>query len=209
MTCFAKLHPFINRIAGACLACMIVLTQVFQASTLMAHPLEYHLDPLDEQSIERVLTSFDLLAAELEAAGLQDSAQLSGNALGITAIVWSTENAIADMDDQRPVDSPALLNALTSAGYEDSPYMVAEWQMEAERIWEAYEVLTANFQVETIGREMKVLEQEADELTPRQRAEREAALIRKLSMLQTTAGDISQVAPYRQRLDELARRLGN
>lgn len=175
----------------------------------MAHPLEYHLDPLDDQSIERVLASFDLLAAGLEAAGLQSSAQLSDNAMGITAIVWSTEDAIAGMDDSRAVDSPSLLSALTSAGYEDSPYVVAEWKMEAERVWEAYEVLTANFQIEIIGREMDLLEQEAEDLTPQQRAEKEAALIRQLSMLQTTAGDISRVAPYRQRLNELARRLGN
>lgn len=191
------------------MTCLASFALTLQVPSAAAHPLEYHLSPLGDQEIERVLTSFELLSTGLEAAGLQDSARLSDNAMGITAIVWSTGEAVAAMDDSRAVDSPALLSALRSAGYEESPYIVAEWQMEAERVWEAYEVLTANFQLEAIGRDLAALENEAEGLTPRQRAEKDAALMRQLSMLQTTAGDISRVAPYRQRLEALALRLGN
>lgn len=188
---------------------LIALGAVSYAPVAMSHPLEYHLDPLDDEAIERVLTSFELLSAGLEKAGLQGNARLSENALGITAIVWSTEAAVMGMDESRSVDSPSLLRALKAAGYEESPYVVAEWKLEAERVWEAYEVLSANLQITAIGRDMEALEQQADDLTPQQRTQQQAALMRQLSMLQTTAGDISRVAPFRQRMDSLARRLGN
>lgn len=205
----AKPCTFLGKPRRSRRLCLCVFALLFRVSAAPAHPLEFHLDPLDDAAIERVLMSFELLSGALEAAGLQGSARISEDALGITAIVWSTEQAIASMDNRRPAESPFLLNALTTAGYEDSPYIVAEWKMEAERVWESYEVLTANYRIESIGREMRTLAEAPGELTEQQRINREAALARQLSMAQTTARDVLQVAPYRQRLDALARRLGN
>jgi len=203
MTWGIRLEIFRHRASRLLLACTAALGLAVQASLAVAHPLEFHLDPLDDEAIERVLTSFELLAARLEAAGLQGSARLPENAMGITAIVWSTEDAIAAMDHTRPADSPTLRNALTAAGYEDSPYVVAEWKMEAERVLESYEVLSGDLQFESIYRTLSELESSRGRLTDDEAEQKEAELIRQVSMLRTTAGDIAQVAPYRDRLDTL------
>jgi sirohydrochlorin ferrochelatase len=172
-----------------------------------AHPLEYHLDPLDSRMVERVLASFELLTADLEAAGRLGSARLPENAMGVTALLWSLEGAVAAMDETPAVDSPALLSALAAAGYEPSPYIVAEWKMEAERVLESYEVLSDNLQFESLYRGLSELESSRDRLSGDEAEQREAELIRQMSMLRTTAGDIAQVAPYRARLDALTGKL--
>jgi len=172
-----------------------------------AHPLEYHLDPLDSTMVERVLTSFELLMADLQAAGLLASARLPDNAMGVTALLWSLEGAVAAMDKAPAVESSALLAALAAAGYESSPYIVAEWKMEAERVLESYEVLSGGLEFESIYRNLSELEDSRDRLSDEEAEEKEAQLIRQMSMLRTTAGDIAQVAPYRERLDALTGKL--
>lgn len=92
---------------------MGILALALQAPSSAAHPLEYHLEPLDDQAIERVITSFELLSVELEAGGSPGGARISENAMGITAIVWSTEDAIAGMDGRRS----AFLCAQSSQGW--------------------------------------------------------------------------------------------
>lgn len=161
------------------------------------------MEPLDAATVERVLASFDSLASELRGAGLLDAASLPDDALGITAILWSIQSAVATMDGTWPTESPTLLRALTAAGYENSPYVVAEWKIEAERVLEAYEVLSTDITNEALAAELAELERNRDQMTEAALHEQESALIRKASMLQTTARDIEQVAPYRQRLDRL------
>ncbi|MGK2926302.1 MAG: hypothetical protein ACSLE2_11845 [Lysobacterales bacterium] len=159
--------------------------------------------PLDAATVERVLTSFDSLASELRGAGSMEAAKLPDDALGITALLWTIEAAVATMDNAWPTESPALLSALTAAGYEDSPYMVAEWKIEAERVLEAYEVLSSNITAKGLATEWAELERNRGQMSEAALHEREKVLIRKTSMLRTTARDIEQVAPYRQRLDRL------
>ncbi|MGA9574939.1 MAG: hypothetical protein WBS20_13445 [Lysobacterales bacterium] len=187
--------------------CLVVVVAQLSPVVARAHPLEYHLEPLDAETIERVLTSFELLTQELQAAGLLASAKLPKDAMGVTALLWSLEDAVAAMDESPAVESPSLLNALTAAGYESSPYVVAEWKMEAERVLESYEVLSGNIQSESIFRQLTELEETRGELTEEEIEQRESTLTRQMSMLQTTAADVAQVAPYRQRLDMLTGRL--
>jgi hypothetical protein len=194
-------------IPGTIHACVLVSCILLSPVTVRAHPLEYHLEPLDASTVERVLTSFELLTAELEAADLLGEASLPENAMGVTALLWSLEGAVAAMDQAPAVDSPLMLNALAAAGYEPSPYIVAEWKMEAERVLESYEVLSGNLRFESIYRNLSELENSRESLTDDEAEEMEAELIRQMSMLQTTAGDIAQVAPYRDRLDALTGKL--
>jgi hypothetical protein len=188
-------------------ACLLAIAVLLAPVGAAAHPLEYHLEPLDARTVERVLTSFELLTADLEAADRLASARLPDDAMGVTALLWSLEDAVAAMDETSPIDSPALLAALTAAGYENSPYIVAEWKMEAERVLESYEVLSGNLQFESIYRNLSELENSRDDLTDDEAEQKEAGLIRQMSMLRTTAGDIAQVAPYRDRLDALTGKL--
>jgi hypothetical protein len=171
--------------------------------------MEFHMAPLDAATVERVLASLDSLASELLEAGLVDGARLPDDALGITALLWSIEAAVVTMDNAWPTESPALLGALAAAGYEDSPYMVAEWKVEAERVLEAYEVLRANLTGEGLATEWAELERNRGQMSEAALHEQESALIRKASMLRTTARDIEQVAPYRQRLDRLTRQFSD
>lgn len=209
MSILAKIRAAVTPPVTGFLAYLITFGLTLYSSSALSHPLEYHLEPLDDRAIERVLTSFERLSARLQHAGVEQTARLPDNALGITAVVWTMEEAVARLDEARAVESPTLLQALKAAGYEDSPYIVAEWKIEAERVWEAYEVLNGNFRTGTIGSEMAALEREANQLTEEQLARKEAALLRKASMVQTTARDVSKIAPYRGRLDRLSRKLGN
>jgi hypothetical protein len=188
-------------------ATLIVANALMFVSTAQAHPLEYHLEPLDSAAVERVVSSLELLTAELDTTALLDSARLPGDALGVTALLWSLEEAVTAMDTSSPPQTPTLLRSLAEAGYISSPYVVAEWEFEAERVLEAYEVLSGNFSLEVVSEAMARLEENPDQLTETQVADAEMALIRQASMLQTTAADIAQVAPFRQRLDSLTSRL--
>jgi len=201
-----QLFVLVGKIFCTCLAASAT---AFPFATALAHPLEFHLEPLDTGAVERVLTSLELLMGELKSADKQDAANLPDGALGITAILWSIESAVAAMDETWATKSPALLRSLRAAGYEDSPYVVAVWKIETERVLEAYEVLSGNFQEDDIRAGLAELEKDASRFTEEERVNRERVLIRKASMLQTTAGDISQVAPFRQRLDRLTAQLGN
>ncbi len=198
-----KINRLFLLLKKAICAGLVAFATVLPCAIAHAHPLEYHMEPLDANAVERVVTSLELLLGELKRAGEQDTANLPEGALGITAILWSVEIAVAAMDETWPTKSPALLRSLQSAGYEDSPYVVAEWKIKAERVLEAYEVLNGNFQWEDIQAGLAELDKDANQLTDEERLNRERLLIRKASMLRTTAGDISQVAPFKQRLDQL------
>ena len=159
--------------------------------------------PLDAQTVERVLTSFDRLIDKLENADAVDSARLPDDAFGITVILWSIEDDVAAIDKTRAVESPTLLQALQAAGYEDSPYIVAEWKIEAERVLEAYEVLRENYQLKDIVAELTELENNPKLLTDEKLMTRANMLTRKESMLQTTAKDLPMIKQYMQRIDAL------
>lgn len=198
-----KMNHLFLRLGKAFCTGLVAIAAVFPFATAHAHPLEFHLGPLDASTVERVVSSLELLIGELRSAGAQDTANLPDGALGLAAILWSIEKAVAAMDETWPSKSPALLRSLQSAGYEDSPYVVAEWKIEAERVLEAYEVLSGDFQWKAIHAEMAELENNPNRLTDEELVNRERILIRQASMLRTTAGDISQVAAFRQRLDQL------
>lgn len=182
---------------------LAVVAALFPRAMIHAHPMEYHMIPLDAQTVERVLTSFDRLIDKLENADAVDSARLPDDAFGITAILWSFEDAVAAIDKTRAVESPTLLQALQAAGYEDAPYIVAEWKIEAERVLEAYEVLRENYQLKDIVAELTELEKDPKLLTDEKVMTRANMLTRKESMLQTTAKDLPMIKQYMQRIDAL------
>ncbi|MCG6866513.1 MAG: hypothetical protein LJE58_13930 [Thiogranum sp.] len=182
---------------------LAAVAALFPCAMIHAHPMEYHMIPLDAQTVERVLTSFDRLIDKLENADAVDSARLPDDAFGITVILWSIEDAVAAIDKTRAVESPTLLQALQAAGYEDSPYIVAEWKIEAERVLEAYEVLRENYQLKDIVAELTELENNPKLLTDEKLMTRANMLTRKESMLQTTAKDLPMIKQYMQRIDAL------
>jgi len=182
---------------------LAAVAALFPCAMIHAHPMEYHMIPLDAQTVERVLTSFDRLIDKLENADAVDSARLPDDAFGITVILWSIEDAVAAIDKTRAVESPTLLQALQAAGYEDSPYIVAEWKIEAERVLEAYEVLRENYQLKDIVAELTELEKNPKLLTDEKVMTRANMLTRKESMLQTTAKDLPMIKQYMQRIDAL------
>jgi hypothetical protein len=195
--------PIMTAIAKTQSLILAAVAALFPCAMIYAHPMEYHMIPLDAQTVERVLTSFDRLIDKLENADAVDSARLPDDAFGITVILWSIEDAVAAIDKTRAVESPTLLQALQAAGYEDSPYIVAEWKIEAERVLEAYEVLRENYQLKDIVAELTELENNPKLLTDEKLMTRANMLTRKESMLQTTAKDLPMIKQYMQRIDAL------
>ncbi|MFZ0469431.1 MAG: hypothetical protein WAL92_10970 [Thiogranum sp.] len=195
--------PIMTAIAKTRSLILAAVAALFPCAMIHAHPMEYHMIPLDAQTVERVLTSFDRLIDKLENADAVDSARLPDDAFGITVILWSIEDAVAAIDKTRAVESPTLLQALQAAGYEDSPYIVAEWKIEAERVLEAYEVLRENYQLKDIVAELTELENNPKLLTDEKLMTRANMLTRKESMLQTTAKDLPMIKQYMQRIDAL------
>jgi hypothetical protein len=195
--------PIMTAIAKTQSLILAAVAALFPCAMIHAHPMEYHMIPLDAQTVERVLTSFDRLIDKLENADAVDSARLPDDAFGITVILWSIEDAVAAIDKTRAVESPTLLQALQAAGYEDSPYIVAEWKIEAERVLEAYEVLRENYQLKDIVAELTELENNPKLLTDEKLMTRANMLTRKESMLQTTAKDLPMIKQYMQRIDAL------
>jgi hypothetical protein len=176
---------------------------------LPAHPMEYHLRPLDAASVERVLDSLDRMVTQLRENDSLASASLPDDAMGISAIVWSMQDAVLSIDDSTPADSETLNSTLAASGYTDPEIQVYEWQLEAERVLETYEVLVSGIDMTTVNAGFTELERDRASLPEDEAREREAALYRNEEMLRTTAKDLELISHYRPRLDALVGRLGS
>jgi len=174
----------------------------------MAHPMEYHFRPLDAATVERVLDSFDRLVIQLQNNGSLAAARLPDDAMGITAVAWSLQDAVLAIDDSTPADSEILDEALAASGYGDPEIRGYEWALEAERVLETYETLVNNIDIASLNAGFAELEANRDSLSEEEESEREAVLFRNEQLLRNTWQDFELVSQYRQRLDFLVRRLG-
>jgi len=175
---------------------------------LMAHPMEYHYRPLNAATVERVLDSFDRMVIQLQKNGSLASARLPDDSMGITAVVWSLQDAVLAIDDSTPANSKILDEALAVSGYADPEIRGYEWQLEAERVLETYEALVSNIDIASVNSGFDELEQDRDSLTEDEVQVREAVLYRNEQLLRTTWRDLELLRHYRQRLDFLVQRLG-
>jgi hypothetical protein len=181
---------------------------VFSIATVQAHPIEYHMQPLDDATIERVIQSLEQMIGELEKTGSLDKVRLPEDAMGIPVLLWSVQDALMEADEVTTIDSPTLKRALLSAGYSDSPYVVEEWQAETEQVLETYEVLKKSLNLEQVYAGYAALEQDRPGLTVDQAVEREIGLLRNHELVRTTGKDIELVKQYLPQLDSLSLRLG-
>ncbi len=183
--------------------CLVAFATVFPVATAHAHPIEYHRKPLNAEGVQRVLASFDLLMGELRNADTLNAARIPANAMGVTLMLWSVQDAIADADETAPSDSPSLKRSLNAAGYKDSPYMVDEWQIEAERVLETYEVLQKGLTQASVIADYAAFKKEASGLSEEQAVNRQRILVRNSQLVRTTSKDLALVSEYRKQLDAL------
>jgi hypothetical protein len=200
-------RPTILQLARYSLLCAI-LCSGFLSPNLQAHPLEYHMQPLDADTMERVIHSFDQMAVELRKAGYLHAVRLTDEAVGISALFWSIQDAMAAADETAIADSPTLNRALLSAGYQDSPYLVEEWQTEAQQVLETYEVLKRGLSLRQVYEGYAAFESERAALTNEQALERESALVNDHQLVRTTTKDRHLVEQYLPRLDVMIGQFG-
>lgn len=177
-------------------------------SAVQAHPIEFHSQPLDAETIERVIKSLDGLVSEVEANGSVDSIDLPSGYLSVTAMMWSLQRAVMAIDESDNIDSPILRQAALSAGYEASPYAVEEWQAEAQQVLETYQVIHQGLDNTKLQARYATFNQEFPSLDPERAIEIESALIRDAELLRTTAKDRPLVKQYQSQLQALVVRMG-
>jgi hypothetical protein len=199
-SCYSKLAHLLRPV--------VFLTLLLTYQQLMAHPMEYHYRPLDAAAVERVLDSFDRMVIQLQKNGSLASARLPSDAMGVTAVVWSLQEAVLAIDDSTPAGSKILDEALAASGYSNPEIRGYEWQLEAERVLETYEALVNSIDMSSVNSGFAELEKDRNSLTEDEVREREVVLYRNEQLLRTTWKDLELVSEYRQRLDFLVGRLG-
>jgi hypothetical protein len=110
------------------------------SSPVAAHPIEYHMQPLQAETVERMIVSLDELISELDrlgAVGTIRDAQAPDRRIPI----WRIQAAVAAPTGGSIAESPAIRRAAVKAGYEDGPFVVEEWQLDANRVLDVYEAL--------------------------------------------------------------------
>jgi len=166
------------------------------------------MQPLDAKTVERVIQSLDQMVDDLKRSGTLDTVRLPDGAMGISVMLWSVQDALMKLDETTTIDSPTLKQALFSAGYPDSLYVVEEWQIEAEQVLETYEVLNKGLNLDQVYAGYAALERDRPELSEEKVIERESTLIRNHELVRTTAMDLELITHYLPRLDALTERLG-
>jgi hypothetical protein len=197
-----------RNLSAAAVFASLCLVAVFSTVAVHAHPIEYHMQPLDAGTIERVIKSLDQMIIELRRADSLDSVQVPDDAMGITVLLWSVQDALMEVDETTTTDSPTLKRALSSAGYKDSPYAVDEWQAEAEQVLETYEVLKKGLNLEQVYAGYAALEEDRPGLSEELAIERESALVRDHQLVRTTGKDVELVRQYLPQLNSLTLQLG-
>ena len=186
----------------------VVMTCFVWPVATAAHPIEFHMQPLDAGTVERVIDSLERVASELQAAGASGRVSMPQDAMGVTAVLWALQDALMEADEVTTTDSPSLKRALLSAGYADSYYVVEEWQGEAERVVETWEVLKRGLKIVQVYAGYSRLEEDRAGLSEEQAIERESTLVRDYELLRTTAKDLELISAYIPRLDAVLVRLG-
>ena len=170
--------------------------------------MHYHMQPLDEATVERVVNSLNQMIGDIRRNGSLDSAGLPNDAMGITVLLWSVQDAMMAMDDSGTLDSPGMRRALISAGYKDSRYVVEEWQADAEQVLETYEVVGRGLSMEGIQARYTAFLADRPQLDEEQAIELESALVRDRQLLRTTAEDVALIRQFKPQLDAIASQLG-
>jgi hypothetical protein len=111
---------------------------VLLSTVVEANPLEYHIGPLQAETVERVIVSLDALINELERTGAIDSLRQDPNP-DRRIPLWRIQAVIAEPTGGSLVDSPVIRRAALQAGYADGPFVVEEWQLDADRVLDVYE----------------------------------------------------------------------
>ena len=101
-----------------------------------------------------------------------------------------------------------LNDLLADSGYADPMIGVIEWQLEAERVLETYEVLVRGLDVESLNAAFARYDEASARLSDEQALDQEIALFRDVQLLNTAGADVGAIEPYRARLDKLVQRLG-
>jgi len=187
------------------LACL--LSTMF-TPRVVAHPLEHHLQPLDDETVERVLDSLDQLVIQLENQGALNTARLHEGALGVAAMAAALEDAYLELQVSSKQAITTLNDLLADSGYADPMIGVIEWQLEAERVLETYEVLVRGLDVESLNAAFARYDEASARLSDEQALDQEIALFRDVQLLNTAGADVGAIEPYRARLDKLVQRLG-
>lgn len=177
-------------------------------SPVQAHPIEFHSDPLDAETIERVIKSLNGLISEVESNDTVDSVELPEGYVSAAALMWALQSAVLAIDESGTIDSPVLRQAVLSAGYEDSLYAVEEWQAEAQQVLETYQVIHQGLDNSKLQARYETFNQELPSLKPERAIEIESALIRDAELLRTTAKDRPLVKQYQSQLQALVVRMG-
>lgn len=194
-----------NRIIPTFLLCLLC---VLSMASVYSHPIEYHMQPLDAETVERVIQSLDQMVADLKRSGTLGTVRLPDSAMGISVMLWSVQDALMKLDETTTIDSPTLKRALFAVGYQDSLYVVEEWQIEAEQVLETYEVLNKGLNLDQVYAGYAALEKDRPALSEVQANSRESTLVRKHELVRTTAKDLELVERYLPQLDSIAARLG-
>ncbi len=183
---------------------VILLYMLVGGSRIAAHPIEYHLQPLQPAEFERAVATLEQAAAHLQTAVPHTQIHFSDDAMGITVALWSIEDALR-ADKNNP---DALTKLLHKSGYTDPPTAVLEWELETQRVLEAYETRNRNLTLPVLQDRIAELEEKRAVLPQQQQLQLEQAIVRDHQLLSTTGADIESVAPYAARLDKLFEQLG-
>jgi hypothetical protein len=183
---------------------VILLWMLVGGSRIAAHPIEYHLQPLQPAEIERVVATLEQAAAHLKTTASPSQIDLPDDAMGITVALWSIEDALR-ADKNNP---DALAKLLQESGYTDPRTAVLEWELETQRVLEAYETRHRNLTLPLLQNRIAALEEKRAALSPQQQLQLEQAIMRDHQLLSSTGADIESVGPYAARLDKLFKQLG-
>lgn len=187
----------------------LILCWAFLSTRIaFAHPIEYHMQPLEAAAVERVLISLEQMVTAVEASDMAGSLRLPDDAMGISVLLWTLQDALMNADEVTTLDSPTLHLALQSAGYPISDFIVETWQIEAERVIGTYEVLSRNLDLSQVQVRYAALDDDRAALSPERAMEFEAALLRDHELVKTTGKDLDLIEHYRPRLDALFERMG-
>lgn len=182
---------------------------VLFGSGSQAHPMHYHMQPLDKVTVQRVVKSLNRMIDDIARDGSLESVRIAGDGMGITVLLWSIQDAMMAIDGAGTLDSPGMKRALISAGYKDSRYVVEEWQADAEQVLETYEVLDRDLSMDGMRARYVAFLADQPRLDEEQVVEVESALIRDRELLRTTTEDVALIRQFKPELDALAAQLGN
>lgn len=110
-------------------------------SKVQAHDTSEAEAPISAEATERAVTSLENLFDALDRAGRLGEVRLPDGAVNLAALLGPLEDTVAAADETTVGDSPTLNEALRSAGYEDSPFMIDDWRYETRDVLIHFEQL--------------------------------------------------------------------